>query len=317
MTVEGAASIKVNRIGYRGWKNAYDINNGDVKMIVLTDVGPRILFYGFCDGPNEFHEVSDHAGSTAGNEFRSYGGHRLWVSPEVERTYYPDNVQVQISQRGEAIVLTAPIESSPPGTDLQKKIEINLGNSGTHVAVTHTISNRGNQATELAPWGISVMAPGGRAILPFPPQAPFGKDRLQPEGVIALWPYTDLTDSRWTIGSKYIQLRQDKNPHGTFKEQMIGIYNPSGWGAYFRDGHLFVKRAEVERGARYPDFGCNFEVFTEPQFLELETLAPLQKVAPGETVRHIEEWWLFKGIPQGEDDKWVDGAIVPLVEAAT
>ena len=132
-----------------------------------------------------------------------------------------------------------------------------------------------------------------------------------------LWSYTDLADPRWTIGAKYIQLKQVTNPKGRFKEQMSGIYNPSGWGAYFRGGNLFVKRSTVQREAEYPDFGCNFEINTEPGFLELETLGPLQTLAPGETVEHTEEWWLFRGIPAGDDDTWIDNIILPIVETAT
>jgi hypothetical protein len=316
-TAGGLASIKVNQVEYHGWKNALSVCNDTVRLVILTDVGPRILFYGFVDAPNEFHEVAEHAGLTEGDEFRSYGGHRLWVSPEVERTYYPDNIQVRISRRGSAIIFTAPVESMPPGTSLQKEIEIDLDPSRTHVTVVHRIANRGKEPTEMAPWALSVMAQGGKAILPFPPRAPANRDRLQPDGVLALWSYTDLTDPRWTIGTKYIQLRQVTNPKGRFKEQMSGIYNPSGWGAYFRGGNLFVKRSTVQREAEYPDFGCNFEIYTEPGFLELETLGPLQNLAPGETVEHTEDWWLFRGIPAGDDDTWIDNIILPIVETAT
>ena len=314
-SVGTTGSSKASQIEYHGWKNAWSICNDAVRLIVLTDVGPRILFYGFIDGQNEFHEVLEHAGLTEGDEFRSYGGHRLWVSPEVERTYYPDNAPVLISQRKGAVVFTAAIESTPPGTNLQKEIEINLDETGTHVTVIHRIFNRGDEATEMAPWALSAMAPGGKAILPFPPKAPASKDRLLPQGVLALWSYTDLTDPRWTIGSKYIQLEHDASPTGRFKEQMSGIYNPSGWGAYFRSGNLFVKRSKVQREASYPDCGCNFEIYTEPGFLELETLGPLQNLEPGQTVQHVEEWWLFDGIPAGCDDAWIDHVILTLLKA--
>ena len=68
------------------------------------------------------------------------------------------------------------------------------------------------------------------------------------------------------------------NCAGPFKEQMGGIFNPFGWGAYFRRGHRFIKKAKVEKNARYPDFGCNFEVYTDTHSLELETLGPLRKL---------------------------------------
>jgi hypothetical protein len=75
-----------------------------------------------------------------------------------------------------------------------------------------------------------------------------------------------------------------------------------------------VKRAPVVGGARYPDFGCNFEVFSNSDFLELETLGPLVELQPRETVEHVENWWLFAGVAGGEDDAWVDSAVLPLVK---
>src|SRR5208337_2761170 len=131
-----------------------------------------------------------------------------------------------------------------------------------------------------------------------------------PVGAFGIWSFTDFADPRWVLGTAYIQLRHLANPQGRFKEQMGGIYNSAGWGAYFRQGYLFVKRAAVIRGAPYPDFGCNFEVFTNPDFIELETLGPLVELRPGDVVEHVERWWLFADVPSGENDAWIDSAVV-------
>ena len=80
----------LDRISYRGWENAYRISNGTVELVVLADVGPRVISYSFVGGENIFHEVAEQAGLRGGKDFRLYGGHRLWVWPEVERTYFPD-----------------------------------------------------------------------------------------------------------------------------------------------------------------------------------------------------------------------------------
>ena len=311
---EGTA--RAEEIEYRNWRTAFRISNDTVQLVVSTEVGPRILFYGFCVEENEFHEIPEHSGKWGDRVFRVYGGHRLWVSPEVARTYYPDNAHVSVKRQQDSFLFTAPPESEPPGTYLQKEIEIALAAAGTQVTVTHRIRNLGRKATRMAPWALSVMAGGGKAILPLPPRAPVSPDRLLPEGVVALWSYTDLADPRWRIGSSYIQLQQDSNSASKFREQMIGIFNPFGWGAYFRKGHLFVKKVRVERGSKYPDFGCNFEVYTDPNSLELETLGPLRTLKPGETAEHIEHWWLFKDIEAGEAESWVDSVIVPAVQTS-
>jgi hypothetical protein len=303
----------LDRFSYRGWNNAYKLSNGVVELVITADVGPRILFYGFCNGENLLHEVEQDAGKTGSSEFRLYGGHRLWVSPEVERTYYPDNTPVTVSQYGNATRFTALRESAPPGTNLQKELEIEVAATGSLVRITQRIRNEDAHSTTLSPWSPTMMRAGGRAILPLSPRIAMNKDHYLPVGAFGIWSFTDFADPRWVLGTAYIQLRHLANPQGRFKEQMGGIYNAAGWGAYFREGDLFVKHAAVINGARYPDFGCNFEVFTNPEFLELETLGPLVELQPGEVVEHVEHWSLFADVPRGENEAWIDSTVIPLV----
>jgi hypothetical protein len=311
----GSAAVRIEKIEYHGWKKVYRMGNGTVELLVVADVGPRILHFGFNGKGNEFHEFAPEAGRTGDKDFHSYGGHRLLASPEIERTYYPDNVEVEARINGDTLLLTAPIEDKGPMvTGLQKSLEITLAPTGTGVKVLHRIANHGKEATELAPWGLSVMAPGGRAILPLPPRFPIGKDHLLPESVFAIWSYTDLSDPRWHLGVKYVQLIADPKPTGRFKEQMGGIYAAAGWGAYFHDGRLFVKQTTPVPGAKYPDYGCNFELYTDPEFLELESLAPLTTLQPGQSAEHMENWMLFKNVTAGTDEAWIDHTILPLVQ---
>ena len=304
----------IARIVYRGWENCWKISNGTVDLIVLADVGPRVIWYGLCGGENQFHEVEQDAGQTGSAEFRLYGGHRLWASPEVERTYFPDNALATVSQHGNAARFTAPLEDAPPGTRLRKEMEIELDPQGTRVRVTHRITNHDKDKTELAVWAPTMMRAGGRAILPMPERHMMDKDHYLPVGVFALWSYTDFSDERWKLGTEFVQLAQAEKPAGRFREQMGGIFNSAGWGAHFRRGTLFVKRTRVLAGARYPDGGCNFELFTNPEFLELETLGQLVELKPGETAEHVEQWWLFGDVPEGNGEEWVRETVRPLVD---
>jgi hypothetical protein len=85
-------------------------------------------------------------------------------------------------------------------------------------------------------------------------------------------------------------------------------------GAYYRSGALFMKRASLVSGATYPDGGCNFEVFTNPEFLALETLGLVTDLGQGQATGHEENWWLFENVPSGTDDAWINSIILPLVE---
>ena len=302
----------LERISYRGWENAYRISNATIELVVLADVGPRIVSCRLVGGgENIFHEVPEQAGLTGGNVFRLYGGHRLWIWPEVERTYFPDNSRVTVFQSHNQASFMAPVESAAPGSNLQKELEIRL-DAGARVTVTHRVINRDSRSTELALWAPTMMKAGGRAILPLPPRAAMDKDHFQSVGPLTLWSFTDFADSRWVLGTEYVQLQQQTNPTGRFPEQMTGVYNPAGWCAYFLNGTLFLKGAPVTHGAVYPDFGCNFEIFTNPDFLELESLGPMVGLGPGESMSHTERWALFGNVPGGDDDSWIRSAILPL-----
>jgi hypothetical protein len=63
---------------------------------------------------------------------------------------------------------------------------------------------------------------------------------------------------------------------------------------YLRNGVLFCKRASPYGQASYPDFGANTECFCNDRFLELETLSPLTRLEPGESLQHLETWEVYR-----------------------
>jgi hypothetical protein len=65
---------------------------------------------------------------------------------------------------------------------------------------------------------------------------------------------------------------------------------------------------------KYPDFGCNCEVYTDKHSLELETLGPLRTLEPEMAAEHTEHWWLFKDIPSGNDDAWIESVILGVIK---
>ena len=66
-----------------------------------------------------------------------------------------------------------------------------------------------------------------------------------------------------------------------------------------------MKSVPFIEGEPYPDFGSNFETFTNPEFLELETLGPLKRISEGETLVHNESWVVFSGVclPDVEEEE--------------
>jgi hypothetical protein len=300
----------VEKTDYKGWQNCYRLSNGIVDLIITTDVGPRVIRFGFVNEENEFKEYEDMMGKTGGDEWRIYGGHRLWHAPEEKpRTYFPDNVPVKWEQHPGFVRVIQPTETT---TGIQKEIDIRLSPNAAHVEVVHRLRNTNLWAVELSPWALTVMAQGGKGIVPLPPRGSH-EANLLPTNTLTLWAYTDMTDPRWTWGGKYILLRQDPK---VSKPQKIGVMVPDGWAAYARNGHLFVKKFNFVKGATYPDFGASVETFTNNDMLELETVGPLTRLQPGASVEHVEHWFLFKDVLAPNNDADVEKNVLPKVESA-
>ncbi len=300
----------MEKTAYKGWPNCYRLANDKVELIITTDVGPRIIRFAFIGRDNILKEYKTMLGKTGGSAWRIYGGHRLWHAPEAKpRTYYPDNQTVSIEEHTGFVRTVQPTE---PTTGIQKEMDIALAPDTAHVKVTHRLRNTGMWAVDLAPWALTVMAQGGVAVIPLPPRGSHETDLL-PANTLTLWTYTDMSDPRWTWGERYILLRQDPQ---AAKPQKIGALVPDGWGAYAGKDALFVKTVSFTAGARYPDMGCSVETFTNADMLELETVAPMTRLEPGAAIEHVEDWYLFDGVPLPANDADVAAHILPKVKAA-
>jgi hypothetical protein len=175
------------------------------------------------------------------------------------------------------------------------------------------IYNRGLWPVELAPWAYKIMEFGGKGIVPMPPFIPQNSGgSLLPTTCISVWCYCDLMDSRLILGKKYIMLKQDNKAPGVYK---FGMAVSDGWAAYYNNGHLFVATFDFKKGANYPDFNNTVQFWTGPGF-EFETLGPLVKLQPGESTEHIENWFLFKDVPEPNNDTDIDKNILPLIQQA-
>jgi hypothetical protein len=183
----------------------------------------------------------------------------------------------------------------------------------------------GKEPTDLAPWALTVLAPGGTEVIPLPPKRPHpgsaknarGPADFAPNQALALWPFFDFKDPRWSFGSKYVTLRQDDKvakDRGEFGATKIGLAHRGGWVGYLNNKTLFVKRFTFEEGQPYPDNGVNFETFTAEGMLEAETLGPLVRLVPGQSVELTEVWQLFGDVPDSPDEDAIDKNVLPRVQ---
>jgi len=269
------------------------LENTSLRLLVTRSVGPRVISLCIKGGDNLFAELPDLlADLPDGTRYHFYGGHRLWHAPEsMPRTYFPDDNPVDIVSTGHGLSVTQPVE---PHTGIEKSMQISLVGEAPQVVVSHTLTNRGLWPVECAPWAITQLKPGGVAILP----QSLGQTGFIPNRSLTFWPYTDLADPRFHPGNLYLRIDSDRRS----KPFKVGFPNLRGWLAYWNAGTLFVKRAPFETRAAYVDFNSSSECYCNDRFLELETLAPIRTLEPGEASMHTETWEIHAGVDFPADE---------------
>jgi len=282
--------MQIQKVSYEGWANNALLSNQHVELIVTLDVGPRVIAYRTPRGHNVFKNYASQMGTNGEGEWLNRGGHRLWIAPEGDVSYAPDNSPVihEILPNG---IRLENVPVAPWG--LRKFLTVTLAEDSSEVTVHHRVVNESGKPVEISSWGLSVMAPGGLEIIPLPELGEHPRDLL-PNRLIVPWSYTDMTDPRWRFGSEFITLRQTHDGGPT----KLGLAHKAKWVAYLNGETLFVKTFDYVEGAAYTDFGCNFETFSNMDMLEVETLSPLRKLQPGEAVEHTEKWYLLGDAPQ-------------------
>jgi hypothetical protein len=289
-------------VSFEGWQRCAKLESGNTEMIVTLDVGPRIISYGLKGGLNEFYVDAGTAGKTGGKEYIGYGGHRLWIAPENwKRTYQPENEPIETFVEDGWNVFQCKTDCY----GMKKQIRVKAIPEKSSFLLEHRIYNEGAYEVQFAMWCLSQVAAGGTGIFPQAPFVPHTESFL-PVRPLVLWGYTKMTDSRWTWGDRVIRLQQDPNKG----PQKCGMLVKQGYAAYANHGNLFLKRFPFEEGAIYEDYGCNFETFTNESMLEIESLGPIVKVAPGDFANYRETWYLIPNVtvpePDGDCADWLD-----------
>jgi hypothetical protein len=290
--------VEIREVKYKNFGKCLAISNSLMEAFVTVDIGPRIIKCNLKGKDNLMFEDVDRNFSNDvssvfgdGKTWYTYGGHRVWLSPEkFPETYYPDNDKIIYEILPNGAKFTAPCQNV---TDIRITIVIEMENDKPEMTVTHQITNMSKVPLTGSVWCLSVMAAGGTALVPQPTE----DTGLLPNRSLVMWPYARFTDKRFCLCDKYLTVSQDTNATDAFK---MGINNTSGKSAYIKDGQALVKYTKYQKYAEYPDYGCSTEVYTNALFEELESLSPLQTIEYEESITHTETWTLFDGIEIAE-----------------
>ena len=265
------------------------LDDGFTEITVTLDVGPRIIGLRPVNGFNVmFSDVNDNVNHDCSSvygeseKWHLYGGHRLWLSPEDETTYYPDNSPVAYSVDGNAVTFTADKRRI-----VEALFEITVTLNGENgVTVTHRVKNLGKKRS-FSLWALTALKSGGTLVIPLSTE----NTGYLANRTIVMWHYSSFNDERLTVHDDRIMLKSD-----------IGVPKPFKLGTFCKNTELsyeleengtkqvFIKSVEVATDGTYPDYNCNVETYCSHLFHEIETLSAFKEIDEGDFLTHTEHW---------------------------
>jgi hypothetical protein len=288
----GRAAVTVSQGEYHGWSGVYRLTNGTVDLIFVPQIG-RILRYGYVGERNVLWENAALAGKTtdlsrAGADWQNYGGDKLWPAPQSAWGWPPDPVSDSGAQTvqvlpNKTLLVTGPV-SVKYGVRFQR--EITLNPSGTGVTLRNTMTNVGSDTKE---WGIWEVA---QADDPEETLFAASDEKRFPGG------YKSFGDQKPAAGQVRVEgglvkIRRRADHNAKIGGRSAGSWIESRWGAL-----RFRVAADLPKAGDYPDGGCGQEIYTSDdpnRYVEMELLAPVQKLDAGASTRINTHWSLSRG----------------------
>jgi hypothetical protein len=263
------------------------LENDHLRVDYLLEAGPRLarlILAGSTD--NLLAEVPDVHWPTPWGEYHLRGGHRVAIAPEaLGLSYVPDDDDLVVEDVPGGVRLIRPTEI---GSGVSKSIEIQLqpdrpallcGMRSATIALNRSRSRRVHHRLAL----------GGVAVAPL--RTASLMDRHRPDRHLVLWPYTTWRDERLFADDDYVWIDARPDP----QELKIGLL-AGGWLGYLRSGVFFLKRFDPQLELPHPDLNTNAQLYCNHRFIELESLAPLAVLEPGQSSVHVETWEIFRDV---------------------
>ncbi len=255
----------------------YYMTDGKREVGVALDYGIRIVHLSCAGMENLYYaqpaDLSDGFGTP--DTWKLRGGHRMWLAPEGEHSYYPDDDIVSYKTLPNGVYVE---QAEDPLQHIVKSLTVTFDEDGSLV-LEHSFRNVGDAPIMGASWGINTMDGYGTVTVDFA-----GEGGFVPTRTVSLWGDTDLHDSRIRFSKNQIAATNAPKPD-YFK---IGIYCKGGKAVYQNKGQQLTLTFDAPEMAVLPDGGCNFELFMGQKFMELEVLGIRKEILPGESACHTE-----------------------------
>lgn len=267
------------------WGRVLWLSNDTTEIGVALDFGIRVVHMSCAGCENLFYvqpeDLSD--GFVNDNGWKLHGGHRIWMAPESDDSYYPDNEPVTWEETTDGVLITQNVD---PLLGIRKSLSIVFLEDGG-VGLKQSIQNASDKPIDGASWGVNTLDGGGTAYICFTNN---DKRGYTPHRVVSLWSDTNLHDPRLSFDKLGLTARHMPMPDYL----KLGLYCIDGKAVFENKGQRLTLLFDSASLCEYPDNGCNFELYMCSEFMELETLGTKAHILPGESTSHTETWYLTK-----------------------
>ena len=302
------SSIQIRSISYKGWGNAIEISNSEIKLIVVPEIG-RIMHYSFINEENIFYENKSLEGISfiPGEYFKdnnqitapNLGGNRVLPCSEeyfhfISGSRHVSDPLINASTYNFSLLENGIVIQSPVSEllGIQIKRTITISSNGTTVQIAQElikIKSAKSEVLENIPltiWSLSKIKNPNVSYLPI------NKNSIFSEGYyIPFWPDAkNNADINISKNDLLIELKSTEN-----LPQKVGS-DSKKWIASHINNSLFIESFNFEEVKKnmYPDCGTSVTIFGNDLFSELECLSPERTLKVDEKIEYDIQWKLHK-----------------------
>lgn len=280
--------VRINEIVWNDVK-AVELTTDTLKLIAVTQFGPRIAFFGFKNGRNLLFW---NTGALKEGVWHLHGGHRTWPTrPHADETgenYIPDNEACEVFIREKSVKIVSAIFTN---TGTRRGIEISAVNDSL-LQVDNFVENTGDLLHSCGVWSLTCTLPGKETKYVFP----VGESNSW--NAFSMVMFKSWGGHNGILEDDQINYHHDLmtvSPRGRENKRMFQSH--CGIGAMIDpvENFTFAKKIDdYNSAANYP-MNCNWAFYIGPEnyMVEMETMGPEKMIKPGEMQHSTEQWLLL------------------------
>ena len=304
LAVPALAGVRVSEVEYLGWENSVEITNGSIRVVVVPPIG-RIMHYGLVGGENVLWSDSQHHGQVLPDgkpnldeegelTWTNFGGDKVWPNEQSEfakingHAWPPDHAfdgGVHTAELlPDGVRITSPVSEYNGARSVR---EIRVRTSGSRVDIYQRLEKVAKAAAAgLEPlrytiWNVTQIRTPEQTFYPLNPHSHFDL-RYYPFGFAEGSAMRNFT-IKGDIGIFVPDPEESQKTGADSDRWLAGIVDDVAMIEFFRR----------DATQRFPDGGLSAEVYTCPNYTELELLSPWVYLEVGETLEHPIAWELY------------------------